>query len=239
MENLPAGYGKGFDERLIEYLWLFSRLPAGPGHLLDAGSILNFEYLLEHSKLSEKQIFISTLAPEKFCFWRKGVSYIFEDLRALSFRSELFDQIVCISTLEHVGMNNSNYFEKEIGRIENRSEITPSGDRFESYKVVVAEFYRVLKPGGKLFLTVPFGSRRDLTWFQVFDSQMLDSVISSFGRANISEQIFLCDPFGWSLSTREKAKNASYFNTEEAKSGKSNGIAAAEAVACLEFTKHE
>jgi hypothetical protein len=41
-------YGERLDERIVEYPWLFSRIPAGTGRLLDAGSVLNFEYLHFH-----------------------------------------------------------------------------------------------------------------------------------------------------------------------------------------------
>ena len=47
MERLPARYGFRVDERVVEYPWLFSRFFAGEGTLLDAGSTLNFDYLLE------------------------------------------------------------------------------------------------------------------------------------------------------------------------------------------------
>src|SRR5215813_3743749 len=36
--QIPSGYGRWLDERIVEYPWLFSRLPDGPGRLLDAGS---------------------------------------------------------------------------------------------------------------------------------------------------------------------------------------------------------
>ena len=107
--ELPAGYGFRLDERIIEYPWLFSRLPEGPGRLLDAGSVLNFEFVLEQPALREKKIDICTLAPEPRCFWRKGISYVYEDLRQLPYCNDWFDWIVCLSTIEHVGMDNALY----------------------------------------------------------------------------------------------------------------------------------
>ena len=46
---LPVGHGFRLDERIVEYPWLFSRLPSGAGNLLDAGSVLNYEFLLSQS----------------------------------------------------------------------------------------------------------------------------------------------------------------------------------------------
>ena len=45
-DQLPAQHGRWLDERMVEYPWMFSRLPEGPGSLLDAGSILNFGFAL-------------------------------------------------------------------------------------------------------------------------------------------------------------------------------------------------
>src|SRR6202521_3837783 len=71
--SLPPGYGFRLDERIVEYPWLFSRLPAEPGALLDAGSVLNFDYLLDHALLQNKKLHICTLAPESECFWKRGI----------------------------------------------------------------------------------------------------------------------------------------------------------------------
>ena len=38
-----------------------------------------------------------------------GVSCLYEDLRALPYRASYFDAVACISTLEHVGMDNRLY----------------------------------------------------------------------------------------------------------------------------------
>src|SRR2546421_8665154 len=77
VEGLPRGYGFRLDERVVEYPWLFSRLQVGVGRLLDAGSVLNSEFLLEQPALQEKTIHICTLSPEKDCYWRKGISYLY------------------------------------------------------------------------------------------------------------------------------------------------------------------
>ena len=36
--RLPAGFGIGVDERIVEYPWIVSRLEPGSTRLLDAGS---------------------------------------------------------------------------------------------------------------------------------------------------------------------------------------------------------
>ena len=54
-----------FDERVVEIPWVIKELKKCSGNLLDAGSTLNFKYIL--SNLNHfKKIFITTLYPEKF-----------------------------------------------------------------------------------------------------------------------------------------------------------------------------
>ena len=113
-KKLPHGYGFRLDDRIVEYPWFFSKLPAQAGNLLDAGSVLNTDYILSHDSLKNKKIFISTLAPESYCFWEKTVSYVYEDLREVCYRDCYFDWIVCLSTLEHVGMDNTIVYTKNL-----------------------------------------------------------------------------------------------------------------------------
>src|SRR3954452_702969 len=52
---------------------------------------------------------IVTLAPEAAAYWSRGISYVYGDLRDLPYRDGYFDTVVCISAVEHVGMDNSVY----------------------------------------------------------------------------------------------------------------------------------
>lgn len=225
--NLPRGYGFRLDERIIEYPWLFSRLPTGEGRLLDAGSTLNFEFILEQPALREKKIDICTLAPEGRCYWRRGISYLYEDLRALPFHDELFDWIVCLSTIEHVGMDNALY----------------AGDRGKEqskpndYLRAVKELKRVLKPGGVVYLSAPFGKAANLGWYQVFDREMVGKTIEAFAPNEVEENYFRYLEDGWQSCSAEDAANATVFDIHSAKGYDADFAAAARAVFCLEMKK--
>jgi len=54
--SLPDRYGYRLDERAVEYPWLFSRLNIEKRLLLDAGSTLNFQYLLFNKWLNPQII---------------------------------------------------------------------------------------------------------------------------------------------------------------------------------------
>src|SRR5262249_35562594 len=105
-EALPPRYGVGIDERAVEYPWFLVNLRDQPETLLDAGSVLNYAFVVDHPLLRRKTIHILTLGPEPFCFWKKGISYLFGDLRSIPIRDDYYDTVACLSTLEHVGADN-------------------------------------------------------------------------------------------------------------------------------------
>jgi SAM-dependent methyltransferase len=226
-ESLPSGYGFRLDERIVEYPWLLSRLPNGAGRLLDAGSVLNFEFVLEQPALKTKTIHICTLAPEGNCYWQKGISYLYEDLRQLPYCDDLFDWIVCLSTIEHVGMDNALY--------------TGGGTKKESgsadYLRALVELKRVLKPSGTIYISAPFGKAADHGWFQVFDQGMVEKMIETFKPERDKRNYFLYRADGWQPCKPEEVADATIFDFRSAKGYDPDFAAAARAVCCLEFRK--
>lgn len=223
--KIPDGFGIGLDERIVEYPWVFSRIKPGAERLLDAGSVLNFDAILRRPELQSKHIFISTLAPEPNNFWWRRISYTYEDLRHASFRDEYFDKIVCLSTIEHVGMDNTAY--KRGVRGENPERQTGDAHTF------LMELHRMLKPGGTLLLSFPFGKKAQHSWLQVFDSSDIEKMASLFQPHIQSASYFRYTQQGWKPCMPEQAANATYNHTRDP----ANPIAAAEAVACLEWVK--
>src|SRR4030067_3793593 len=58
---LPEGFGFGLDDRVVEYPWVYARIPKNPGVVLDAGSALNNLFLLKRSPIADAQLTICTL----------------------------------------------------------------------------------------------------------------------------------------------------------------------------------
>jgi SAM-dependent methyltransferase len=237
-KSLPPNYGIGIDERCVEYPWLIAHLPSSEQCILDAGSVLNYEFILNHPILENKKLQILTLAPESNCFWQKGISYLYDDLRKIPTRDDYYDSIICLSTLEHLGCDNTIYTQDETYR-----ENSP-----EDFILVMQELRRVLKVGGSLFLSVPFGVYRHFGSFQQFDRILLSRAIEAFGSVSeISENFWRYTDKGWQTATAEDCAECEYvewITKVEQYQQKSNTIpvepdlaAAARAVACVRIVK--
>ncbi len=215
-EFLPEKYGFNLDERVVEYPWVLSRIPSEEKKLLDAGSALNFKVILGLPYLKNKEVTIFGLASEKKRFLRPYLSYVFGDMRSLPFENGYFDNIVCISTIEHIGMDNILYVKDQKYRENNP----------EDFKKVIFELGRVLKKGGSLLLTVPFGRYQNYRWFQQFDSALVDEIVKVFGPEKYQVDYYKYSDNGWNISAENASRDTEY----------SMGISAG-AVACLELIK--
>lgn len=226
-EKLANGYGVGIDERIVEFPWFLSRISPEGGRLLDAGSAVNHKFLLNHAALQNKEIFISTLAPENDAWWRRGISYVYEDFRSSCFRDNYFDSIVCISTLEHVGLDNTLLYTSDNSKSENSKDDT---------SLVMLEFKRMLRPGGKLYLTFPYGKHHNYGWFQVFDANGVASLAKSFMPKERKDHYYGYGSTGWFSTTPESLTDVEYHDPQTALKPASDGAAGARGLACLEWT---
>ncbi|MDP2815693.1 MAG: methyltransferase domain-containing protein [Rectinemataceae bacterium] len=226
-DELPANYGDHLDERVVEFPWIFARLEHGDGRLLDAGSALNFSYLMDHGVMVQKRIVIYTLSPEGV-IKRPNISYVYGDLRHTFFQDESFDEIVCISTLEHIGMNNTMLYSADAHFEENRPE---------DYLQVIHEFRRLLKTGGKLLVTVPYGCYENHGWLQQFDRTMVEAVLHSFDGSTFEVAYYRYGSMGWQISSANDCSDCAYFDIHHRQGYEPDYVAAARAVACIEMIK--
>lgn len=222
-------FGLFLDERIVEYPWLISKIKNIDGCLLDAGSVLNFNYLLHNTALRNKKIFISTLAPEKHAYWNYGISYVYEDMRDICYKDNYFDMVTCLSVIEHVGMDNTKLYTCD----PLKNEQTPT-----TYLTLIAELRRVIKSGGTLFLTIPFGKHQNYGWLQVFDGSMVDLIIKEFKPSTCVESYFKYSRSGWESCSRTDAVDCEYFDVYDISyNHNSDRAVAAEAVVLLELRK--
>ncbi|MBL4663624.1 MAG: class I SAM-dependent methyltransferase [Flavobacteriaceae bacterium] len=224
-------FGQGLDERAVEYPWIFSNLPEAECRLLDAGSTFNFDFIVNHPVIVNKDLTIYTFDPERSCFFKNRISYIYGDLRDMYLKNESFDFVVSQSTIEHIDMDNSMYgYELEFNQnIDKKSY---------EYLSAVQEMLRTLKPGGTLLITFPYGKFENHGFFQQFDGEMLDRIVKLFenlGACNIT--FFKYEKSGWRFAAQEEVNFAESFNPHTGK-GKKDGFAAhSRAIACIKFVK--
>ncbi|RKX25230.1 MAG: methylase [Candidatus Zixiibacteriota bacterium] len=232
LEYLPDGYGYGYDERVVEYPWVLSRLSLSKGRLLDAGSVFNFREIIRHPLFSNKDLTIFTLVPESQAFWQRGISYHYGDLRRMPFRDNWFDEICTISTLGHIGMDNRIYTKKE-----STNQIGLEAEK------AVKELIRVLRPGGKILASVVFGKHQLIEWdgtpfAEQFDSLLLKDLLRVFSSCDsVSTSFYRYTENGWNVSTEQECQGVAYFNIHTATSFDLDNAAAARAVALIEVVK--
>jgi SAM-dependent methyltransferase len=128
-----------FDERPIELAWTLGRY-RGERRVLDLGyafaepawlaAVLGLGAELTGVDLAERDV--------------EGMTTVRADLRTLPFDARSFDLVFCVSTLEHVGGDNSRY------------ELSAEQDA-EAPLAALHELRRVTARGGKILLTVPCG----------------------------------------------------------------------------------
>lgn len=86
------------------------------------------------------------------------------DILKLPFKSNSFGAVFCISTIEHVG----------VGFYQDPA-LPDAGDA-----LAIGEVRRVLKPGGLLVLTVPFGKAQITPQQRIYDHVSLKRLVSGF-----------------------------------------------------------
>lgn len=139
------------DERVIELPWVLARMPGG--RALEVGyAFAEPPYLAALLRAGFDELTGVDLAEAEV----PGMTTVRADVRELPFADRSFDLVLCVSTLEHVGADNTGYgLEAE--------------DDAASRLTALRELRRVLDPGGRLLITVPCGEPGEYGWFRQDD----------------------------------------------------------------------
>jgi len=141
----------GTDERLVEVPWVLSRLRAG--RVLEVGyAFAEPAYLAGLVEAAPGELVGVDLAEVEV----PGFETVAGDARDLPFPDASFDQILLVSTLEHIGADNELYGSQAV--------LDENGRH-----MALKELRRVLRPDGSLLVTVPLGEPGDHGWFRQDD----------------------------------------------------------------------
>jgi SAM-dependent methyltransferase len=198
-------------ERVVEVPWVLSRY-LGEHRVVDVGTSNAppvYRELLAALSVPEV-ISVDLVSPDERRFsWVRG------DLRALPLIDASVDLMFCISTLEHVGRANERY--GVTGRRDSGGDLD-----------ALIEIARVLRPGGRLLVTVPFGLREDHGWFVQYDAASWDALVEASKLRPDEEGCYLLSTQrGWQRVKRSRARRTAY----------SDGAVGARAVLCASLIR--
>lgn len=127
-------------ERLIENEFVLENLDPKYRRVLDVGTCdSSLSYELIRRGFEVRGIDLNPCIHPKAMIFEQG------DIRKTNFPDYFFDYVIAVSTIEHVGLSG------RYGVIEE----DPSGDNR-----AIEEMTRILKPNGRLIITMPFGVPR-------------------------------------------------------------------------------
>lgn len=152
-------------DRYVEYYFAINNLPRLPARVLDVGCSGSFFPLLlagmgysSYGIDVREYAILNKLKFDNFIF-TKG------DMKKTNFTDNFFDCITAISTVEHIGVSGRYGVEEDAG-----------GD-----KIAMKEMKRVLKPGGVILLTIPFGRGKIIRPYnRIYDSTLMNRLVEGF-----------------------------------------------------------
>jgi SAM-dependent methyltransferase len=180
------------DERVIEIPWVLSRL--GHGDVLEVG-YANAEnaYLAALVRAGPARLVGVDLAERTIV----GIESITADVRALPLEDGTFDQVLLVSTLEHLGADNSIYGQ-------------PVEDDPSAREAALREIRRVLRSNGRLLVTVPLGEPGDHGWFRQDDVQGWTHLFTAAGFFVEEQEAYELVAEGWRAAPAFSADGVRY-----------------------------
>jgi SAM-dependent methyltransferase len=182
----------GTDERVIEIPWVLARLRPS-GRVLEVGYAFAETAYLVALVRSGAEVVGADLATRDV----DGMETVEADVCELPFADRSFDQVLLVSTLEHVGAQNEVY----------GLAVEPDpGARLSALR----ELHRVLRPDGSLLVTVPLGEPGDYGWFRQEDERGWTGLYASAGFFLEERELYELTEDGWRAAPDFRAEGVRY-----------------------------
>lgn len=200
-----VGIGVGLTERIVEIPWVLRSLDGGAGtRVLDIGTAFSPVVYKRLLVRQPQTVEVADLADADILGLRCHVA----DVRTLPFEADSFDVAICISTLEHVGMDNTNY-----------NVASGGGGDVDALR----ELGRVAQT---VFVTVPAGVDVNMGWQRQYAPSTFRRVVDEAGLVVERLEVFAHDhPAGWAPAQESAVADRSY----------GEGATAAAAIICAEL----
>jgi SAM-dependent methyltransferase len=182
----------GTDERVVEIPWVLSRLRAS-GRVLEVGYAFAEPAYLAGLLRAGVELVGADLAARDV----DGMESVEADVRELPFPDHSFDQVLLVSTLEHIGADNTVY-----GLVAE----SDGGARLAALR----ELRRVLRRDGSLLVTVPLGEPGDHGWFRQEDQ---DGWTELYAHADLfieEMEAYELQPEGWRAAPAFRPEGVRY-----------------------------
>jgi hypothetical protein len=201
-----AGIGVGLTERVVEIPWVLRRLSGRGQRVLDIGTAfapMIYKWLLVRQPHAVDVADLNEI-------YIPGLTSHLADVRRLPFANDSFDVAICLSTLEHVGMDNTNY-----------GIDGGNGGDVEALR----ELGRVAR---RVIVTVPAGSDENMGWQRQYAPSTFRRVVDESGLAVERLEVFAHDLVnGWAPAAEDAVGGHTY----------GQGAVAAAALLCAELRR--
>jgi glycosyltransferase involved in cell wall biosynthesis/SAM-dependent methyltransferase len=206
--------GPGTTERLIEIPWMLSRW-RGERRVLDVGyAFASLAWLSGVLDLRIPSLHGIDMAALPVPTMQRTQA----DVRRMPYAPNVFDMIWCVSTIEHIGRDNTRYGLAP-------EPLDPNADL-----ATLQEMGRVLQPFGRLLISVPLGRREDHGWFLQYDVEAWNDLIARSPFAIQEQEAFELTSEGWVWVKEPRATGLLSY---------ADGVPAARAVLCAVLVKRE
>lgn len=191
----------GMTERVVEIPWVLSRY-RGEQRVLDIGPAYAVTWYLRHlAGLGIPELHGVDLRPVRI----RGMRTATADVRRLPYPDAGFDLILCVSTIEHIGTATDDQYGAEA-----------ASDQAGDVQALV-EMGRVLRPGGRILITVPFGRRQDLPWMRQYDLPRWRELLAAGGFGAEEAALYRYDRgSGWHLAGAPSGAETNGYQDDQA-----------------------
>ena len=210
-EELMGFNGYRFTERIVEYPFFvnWSDKLDNRRNILDVGCVLNNKLILDQVSIFEN-IWFCNPSVEPIAY-NKPIFYHIANLENAFENSDIkFDNITCLSTIEHIGYDNSHY------NVYDPPMFFEAND--DVFIQSVLKLISLLNESGNLLVSVPFGLREAIRHpvtlkysSQVFNSKTLKKLVKSLPN-NVRHvfSIYKATDQGWVKSDAEDCDYIKY-----------------------------